>query len=291
MKIQTFSILAGSEVCNARCPFCISKMTPPLGVELKEPEVHWRNFDVACRLAKQSGVTTVMFTGKGEPTLFPDQITKYLQAMKKYEFPLVEMQTNGILIHDKPEIYSRHLKEWYELGMTLLAISIVHYDPEKNRQIYVPYKKSYSDLPILVNMIHDHGLSVRLTCILANGFIDSSEKLRKMIDFAKKNKVEQLTVTPVNKPDDTESREVWTWTKGHHLTDEQRADIQDYVEKNGSHLLTLFHGAKVYDIEGQNVCFNSCLSVHPNAEDMRNLIFFPDGHLRYYWQYSGAILL
>jgi hypothetical protein len=24
---------------------------------------------------------------------------------------------------------------------------------------------------------------------------------------------------------------------------------------------------------------------------MRNLIFFPDGHLRYDWEYEGAILL
>ncbi len=31
MKIQTFSIVAGSEACNARCPFCISKMTVPNG--------------------------------------------------------------------------------------------------------------------------------------------------------------------------------------------------------------------------------------------------------------------
>ena len=35
MRIQTFSILAGSEACNARCPFCISKMTPPLGVDAR----------------------------------------------------------------------------------------------------------------------------------------------------------------------------------------------------------------------------------------------------------------
>lgn len=291
MKIQTFSILAGSEVCNARGPFCISKMTPPLGVELKEPEVHWRNFDVACRLAKQSGVTTAMFAGKGEPTLFPSQITKYLQAMKKYEFPLVEMQTNGILLYEKQGTYSKHLREWYELGMTLLAVSIVHYDPEKNRQVYLPYKRSYIDLPGLIRLIHECGLSVRLTCILANGFIDNREKLQNLIHFAKANKVEQLTVTPVNKPEKSENPEVWNWTNTHHLTSEQLEDIRDYIEKNGSHLLTLFHGARVYDVHGQNLCFNHCLSVHPSGEDMRNLIFFPDGHLRYYWQYPGAVLL
>ena len=133
MRIQTFSILAGSEVCNARCPFCISKMTPPLGVELKEPEVNWRNFRIACRLAERCGVTTAMFTGKGEPTVFPEQITKFLKIMAEFHFPIVELQSNGVLLIERPETYSTHLRDWYDLGMTTIAISIVHFEAEKNR--------------------------------------------------------------------------------------------------------------------------------------------------------------
>ena len=82
MKIQTFSIVAGSEACNARCPFCISKMTVAHGIDLKEPEVNWRNLRKACLLAQACGVTTAMITGKGEPTLFPNQITRYLHEMR-----------------------------------------------------------------------------------------------------------------------------------------------------------------------------------------------------------------
>lgn len=120
MKIQTFSIIAGSEACNARCPFCISHMTPPHGMELKEPEVHWRNFKKACRLAQLSGVTTAMFTGKGEPTLFPNQITKYLEALQDYDFPFIELQTNGIRMYDRQDEFDRHLSRWYHLGLTTL---------------------------------------------------------------------------------------------------------------------------------------------------------------------------
>ncbi len=72
MKIKTFSIIAGSEACNARCPFCISKMTPQQGVTLKTSTVNWRNFRVGAQLAKQCDVTTAMLTGNGEPTLFPE---------------------------------------------------------------------------------------------------------------------------------------------------------------------------------------------------------------------------
>lgn len=289
MRIQTLSIIAGSEACNARCPFCVSKMTPPLGVELKEPEVNWRNFDIACRLAKQSGVTTVMFTGKGEPTLFPEQITKYLDKIEKYEFPIVELQTNGTKLSE--DSGTNDLKYWYARGMTTIAISIVHYDPDKNREVYLPHKKKYTDLALLIKKLHDLHFSVRLTCIAANGFIDSAEKVKNLVSFAKENRVEQLTITPVNKPETILNKEAWNWTNSHHLTEEQLKDIIRLLKAEATPIMTLAHGAIVYDLYGQNICLNHCLSVQPDAEEMRNLIFFPDGHLRYYWQYPGAILL
>jgi molybdenum cofactor biosynthesis enzyme MoaA len=290
MKIQTFSILCGSEACNARCPFCISKMTPPFGVTLQEPEVNWRNFEIACRFAQQSGATTVMLTGKGEPTLFPEQITKYLVALKKFSFPFIEMQTNGIMMAEKSDIYLSHLRDWYNLGMTTIALSIVHYDAEKNREVYLPYKKSYIDLPKLTEFLRAY-FSLRFTCILANGFIDSREKLRELIAFTKENHVGQLTLTPVNKPEAGENQTVWDWTHAHHLTKEQLNDITEYVRVRGTKLMHLAHGAEVFDVEGQNVCLNNCLSIQPESEEMRNLIFFPNEDIRYYWQYSGALLL
>ncbi|MEK7118411.1 MAG: radical SAM protein [Patescibacteria group bacterium] len=293
MKVQTFSIIAGSEACNARCPFCISKMTPASGVEPKEPEVNWRNFEVACRLAKGCGVTTAMFTGKGEPTIFPDQITKFLGQMEKYEFPLIELQTNGILLAGKTDKYDQHLKTWYEKGMTTIAISIVHYEPEKNREVYLPHKKNYFDLPRLIATLHRYGFSVRLTCIAANGFIDDSKVLDNLMGFAKENKVEQLTLTPVNKPDAERNCHVesWNWTTAHCLRKEQLEEIKTHLESQGAKLIVLPHGAIVYDLHGQNICLNNCLNVQPDADGMRNIIFFPDGHIRYYWQYEGAILL
>ena len=291
MRIQTFSILAGSEACNARCPFCVSKMTLSHGVSLREPEVNWRNFRKACRLAQLSGVTTAMFTGKGEPTLFPAQLTRFLEALAPFEFPLIELQTNGILPASRRERYAGHLKDWHRLGMTTLAVSIVHYDPEKNRSVYVPHLPRYPDLPALIRLLHDHGFSVRLTCILARGFIDSVEGVKALAGFARDNRVEQLTVTPVNKPDSARQPEYWEWTREHHLPRSTVSSLMRFLEAHGTRLMHLAHGACVYDLEGQNICLNNCLTLKPKSEELRNLIFFPDGHLRYYWQYGGAILL
>lgn len=291
MKIQTLSILAGSEACNARCPFCISKMTPPWGVELEEPEVNWRNFHIAARLAKQSGTTTAMITGKGEPTLFPNQVGKYIQALREHDFPLIELQTNGILLQEKKDKYDEHVRKWYEAGLTLVAVSIVHYEPEKNRQVYLPYKKNYIDLPALIGHLHDVGLSVRLACIMADGYIDSAGELERLIEFARTNKVEQLTARPVNKPEESRNGEVEGWIAKNYLKKEQLEDIVSYITKEGKKLMSLPHGAVIFDVHGQNVCLTNSLTIGQEGEEMRQLIFFPDGHLRYDWRYEGAILL
>jgi hypothetical protein len=266
-------------------------MTPPQGVEMKEPEVNWRNFRKACLLARQCGVTTAMLTGKGEPTLFPAQVTRYLQRMEEFEFPFIELQTNGIHIYERWEQYSPHLSDWHDLGMTTVIISIVGCDPERNRQVYLPHRDRYIDLPDLIARLHDKGFSIRLGCVALNGFIDSGERVEELIEFARGHSVEQLTIRPVNAPQDSRDNDVFNWTKEHFLTGHQFESIRNYLRLNGRELMRLVHGAVVYDVRGQNVCLSNCLTLDAEGEDIRQLIFFPNGHLRYDWQYEGAILL
>jgi len=186
MKIRTLVILAGSEACNANCPFCVSKMLPANDIEIKEPEVNWRNFKIACGIAKDCGVIKCLITSRGEPLLFPAQISKYLHALNQSNFRIIEIQTNGILISKKSTIFDTFLDEWYEAGLTTMAISVVSFEPELNRQIYLPHQRQYIDLPALIHRLHQKGLSVRLTCTLIKGFIDNPNDLGEFIRFAKK---------------------------------------------------------------------------------------------------------
>jgi len=290
MKIQTFSIITGSAACNAYCPFCVSKMTPKQGINLKEPKINWRNFEKACRLAQLNNVSTVLFTGKGEPTLFPEQLTKFLEHMKKSEFPLIELQTNALVFENKFEEYKKHLKEWYELGLNTIAISITHYKKEKNKEIFTP-NSEYIDLEDVIKKLHEIGYSIRLGCIMMKKFIDNIEEIKKLAEFSKKNKVEQLTIRSIKAPEKSEDKKAYEWTKKHVLDKEQLEKIQRFIEKNGKKLMTFSYGAVVYDLNGQNVCTSDCLTIKPETDELRQLIFFPDGHLRYDWQYEGAILL
>ncbi len=290
MKIQTYSILVGSTACNAACPYCVSRMTPTQGMSLKVLPVNWRNFKIGCKFAKDCGVSTVLLTGKGEPTLFPDQITKFLTYLKPYNFPLIELQTNGIILFQKQNLYKKHLKNWYNLGLTTIAISLVHYRNEENKKIFQP-RDRYMDVISLINMLHAMGFLVRLSIVMCKGLIDEVGEIKKLIKFAKKNKVEQLTIRPVEKSRKSEDPVVARWVLKHNLKKEQLIKIRNFLEKDGTELMRLVHGAIVYDVEGQNVCLTNCVTIRPSSEEVRQLIFFPDGHLRYDWQYPGAILL
>jgi molybdenum cofactor biosynthesis enzyme MoaA len=294
MKISTLSILAGSTACNARCPFCVSKMTPKQGLSEEEPELNWRNLKKAAIFAKSCNVSTAIITGKGEPTLFPNQITKYLRGLQEFNFPFIELQTNGITISEQKELFSKYLKQWYWMGLTTIIISIVHYDPEENRKIYTPHKQQYQDIPELVEYLHKNKFSVRLNCTLYDGGISSSLELEKLISFSKNNSVDQLSIRPVNKPSfimNSSSANVEYWICNHSLKKNQEEELTKYLETNGKQLLKLSFGATVYDVDGQNVCFTNCLTNDEKIDEIRHLIFFPDGHLRYDWQYPGAILL
>lgn len=290
MKIQTFSIITGTSACNANCPFCISKMTGVKNIQLNQTKVNWRNFEKACRLAQINNVTTVLLTGKGEPLLFPKQITEYLEHLAKYNFPLIELQTNGLLLDYQVNRYKKYLEEWFDLGLSLIAISTNHYQPAKNQEIFNPNTK-YIDLRLLVSRLHQIGYSVRLSCTLIKDFIDRPEEIKKMVEFVKSLGAEQLSLRPVTRPSSSENQKIADWVDKNKLSDEEIKKIRNFLDQEGHRLVTYGHGSVLYDLNGQNVCLTNALTIKPEADEIRQLIYFPDGHLKFDWQYKGATIL
>ena len=287
MKVQTFSITVGTEACNARCPFCISKQTTGIP---KCNKININSFRRACRLAQLGGSTTVLLTGKGEPMLYSEEIETYLKELKPYDFPRVEIQTNGIKLWDDYQKNGNldYLARWNDLGLTTIAISIVHFEPEANHKIYTPYRKDYIDLFKLTEVIHQYGLMVRWSVIMLKNHIDSIEDAQAMLRCAKENKVEQLTLRAVMATEETRDIEVKKWTNEHKT--EHTKEIHEWISKNATKLMTLSHGATIYDYEGQNVCITDCMTLKPEGDEIRTLIFCTDGLTRYDWRYNGAII-
>tara|TARA_Y100000310_G_C20699447_1_gene828349 strand:+ start:4701 stop:5609 length:909 start_codon:yes stop_codon:yes gene_type:complete len=302
MQIQTFSVLAGTAVCEAKCPFCVSKMTPECGVTTKKQSINWDNFDDACRFAANGGVSTMLITGKGEPTLSPDDISEYIKRGKKY-FPFIELQTHGMNLKKfSGRSTFSYVPAWKKFGLNTISLSCVHYLQDRNREIY---SSKYRDLEETISLIHTHKMSVRLSCVGIEGYIDNIDDLLGFVEYCKVNKVEQFTWRAVSNDvnlselgewrNDTKEerriRDVHSNTEALSIPKSVVEEIERYFDLNATLVLKLMHNAKVYSYKGQNVSINSCLTHSPDPTQIRQLIYFPDGHIRYSWTEEGAIIL
>jgi len=295
MEIQTMSIVVGGAHCNAKCPYCISKMTGLNEVKEQYLPTCKRNLYLALSHARIGNVTTLLFTGKGEPTLYPDAITKWLIDIVNWEnqnshfFPYIELQTNGIAIANG-DIDEVTLKEWYSYGLTTISISVAHYDYEFNKSIFTPEKK-YINLAYLISKLKALGFNVRVNCTLLKDGIDSLTKIQNYISFCNQWAVDQITFRPMRVPSVSRVSNIYSWAKNNLPDEKFLKELHNYFD-DFEQILTLAHGAKVYDVDGVAVCLSDCLTKAPeDSKSLRQLILYGDGRLTYDWQYKAAQLL
>ena len=296
MRVQTMSIVIGGSACNARCPYCISKTTP--SVPKTMCQINWRNFHKACNLAHMCGATTVLLTGKGEPTLYPGEITKYLTELKSKPFPFIELQTNGIILENCTANIDlqNDLECWYSMGLNTICISIASYNDRKNHEIYhwngdgkgSPAKPM--DIQKVIANLKAFGFHIRITCMLIHGYIDNWDQVCNLLSFCKENEVDQLTIRPIEAPTNSDSDEA-KWAREHRPPQVHLDQIQNRLEKDATRILSLSHGATVYDYRGQNICLSNCITTNHGEDDIRQIIFHSSGKLYYDWKYTGANLL
>ena len=295
MVINTLSICL-PRGCNAKCPFCISKLTT-VGEQSKltEDSIKYdHNFMKVCRLAQIGGISSVLITGKGEPLLYPNLIDHALFNLREdFDFPFIDLQTNGLILFEKmdDEIWNNRLDGWWFQGLTTISISVAHYDPIRNSQIYTPGGR-YMSIPMLVQYLHKHRFQVRLNCTLVKDYIDSVEEVLAFIRWCKEIDVDQVSIRPVRSPAIGENKEVYEWTKAHELSDYTINKIHAFFEKNATPWFKFAHGAIAYDYEGMNVCLTDCLTrQHERPEELRQVILMPDGSIAADWALKGAKLL
>jgi len=147
-----------------------------------------------------------------------------------------------------------------------------------------------------VERLHTAGFAVRVNCTLLHGFVDTVEEVRSLKDVCQLRGVEQLTVREVSRPAKAHlgpgKQAVSAWNSAGALSTEGLCERVLAENKAGLvELLDLPHGGKVLDWGGQNICLANCLTETKDPEDIRQLIYFPDGRLRYSWNHAGAIIL
>lgn len=289
LKTHTFSIVVGTAACNAKCPYCVSKMTQ---AEACCAVINERRFHTACRIVEQArdGLVSVLLTGKGEPLLFPEEITQYLQWLKEYRFPLVDLQTNGILLESADKCGD--LNKWAASGLTLVCLSVAHWDAGHSNILMGISEKGY-DFYEEVKRVQSVGLAARVNCTMTRSGCGTIADALRLIDRCRDAGVEQLTLREVEMPDNaargSKVREFVEREKPHDLSPNLRYHLE--VQKGCVKLMELPHGAVIFDVDGQNVCISNCLTSTTNPNDIRQIIYFPDGRIAYDWKYKGARIL
>jgi len=238
---------------------------------------------------------TVLFTGKGEPTLYPKQINAYLEFLKQEKFgklALKEMQTNGLRFHDEKFQKEGWLEKWRKNNLRTISLSVVDIEDKVNNEFYCPGKE-YPPLESTIEMLHDNGYNVRLSITMIKGKVDSPEDIERVVQYCKDNGVEQLSIRPMRKPPgETFDPDVARYVEENEITKEQEENIVRYVQKhrNPRYERKLVHGARVYEFRGQNLCLTDCLTIDPD-EGARQLIFYTNGTLTDDWVSPAAVIL
>lgn len=297
-QYSLLSLVVGNLACDASCPFCVARLTAPQGLSFDPPDVDWRNFRKALRIARDAGTSTVMLTGKGEPLLFESQISAYLEEMRRFlgadSFPCIELQTNGMRLLEKREHFDERLARWYELGLDTVAISVAHHEAERNREIFLHHRqRSYVDLPELIEFLHrpERRFKVRLCCTLIDGYVGDVASVASMIAFAARHDVEELTFRPVTAPEPGRDDAVTAWIRDRAPSQVQLQAILEYLLREGILLRRTHYGAIVSQVGKQSVCLSNALTHDAEGETVRQLIFYPNGNVAYDWRYEGALLL
>ena len=283
-------VIGGSPTCNARCPFCIASMTPLARSGADFVPADQAALARVAAFARSASADQVMLTGKGEPTLWPDEISACLETLAPFGFGHTDLQTNGVLIAEGKQVGAAHLDRWRAAGLDLIAISMVSTDAARNREIYLPYRSSYPDLGALVTRLHDHGFAVRLATVMLKGYIDSGPKFAELIAAARQLGVEQLTARPVTRSANPRTDVVSAYVESHALSDDQRAEIAAVLD--GRPLAASLPGnGRVYDLDGLSVCLaDSMTADDPSLEVGRQLIYYPDGTVSPSWEDPGVPL-
>jgi uncharacterized Fe-S cluster-containing radical SAM superfamily enzyme len=243
-------------------------------------------FNIACRIVDQmkDGLLTAMLTGQGEPLLFPKQITRYMDLMN-LRFPHIELQTNGVLVEQNLD----NLKKWRNAGLTLVCLSVASSNSTTSNRIMGI--KSVYNYWHTAKVLMDIGLNVRLNCTMTCVGLHTSNEAETMIAHANNIGILQTTFREVEMPTPCKNHEVGQWVEENKPFKAAR-NLYHYLALNGAvELLRLPHGGVVYDYKDQNVAIGNCLTGTTDPDDIRQIIFFPDGRVAYDWRYKGARLL
>jgi cyclic pyranopterin phosphate synthase len=166
--------------CNCRCPFCFSKSSLSA---LRHDTADWGQLDLEryFEFARERGASRLVITGGGEPLLRADAVLDVIRRGKR-SFDEIACFTNGSLL-------TRDLaRAFADSGLSYLCFSRHHFDEALNRSLMG------DAAPTLDRFFAAAGsLTVRATCVMTRGHIDSERMVWQYIERLAEFGVRQFT--------------------------------------------------------------------------------------------------
>jgi pyruvate-formate lyase-activating enzyme len=237
-RFLTCSVLPVRFACNLTCPFCFSKSSIS---SLARDRVQWSNLDVEhyYSFACERGATRLVITGGGEPLLRPDDVVDLIARGRDY-FSEIACFTNGTYL---TRSLTQRMKE---AGLTYLCYSRHHEDDEECRRLMGAKAPTLDDF-----FANAGGLKIRATCVMAQGFVDSTEAVHRYMARLSRYGVTEFTFkhTYVAYAESVfASAEENVWARQHQIQIDPFAD-------QGQPIAQLPWGPVIRRIGAHQVCF------------------------------------
>jgi cyclic pyranopterin phosphate synthase len=159
-RYLTCSVLPVRLACNCTCPFCFSKSSLSA---LRRDSIDWSRLELEYyfEFARDRGATRLVVTGGGEPLLRADAVLDVV-CRGKHFFDEIACFTNGsLLTRERTRLLA-------DAGLSYLCFSRHHFDDPINRGLMgaaAPTLDQFFEAAA--------GVTVRATCVMTEGYIDS----------------------------------------------------------------------------------------------------------------------
>jgi cyclic pyranopterin phosphate synthase len=179
-RFLTCSVLPVRFACNLSCPFCFSKSSIS---SLARDRVQWSRLDVEAyyQFARDRGATRLVVTGGGEPLLRAEDVLNLIERGRPF-FAEIACFTNGSFLTAS---LARRLNE---AGLSYLCYSRHHDNDEECRRLMG------AKCPTLDAFFTAAGsLKIRATCVMARGYVDSTQAVHRYIATLSRYGVTEFT--------------------------------------------------------------------------------------------------
>ncbi len=299
-----FSIYSAQK-CNARCAFCVEELRPSSrGTELAVQKIieqeDSRYFGALHAVLQLLAPLRLSVSLTGGEASKDRRLPRILEELKPFFPRKLTLTTNGSGlwdVHDQKPLVQRIA----EANVHHLNISIAHPDWERNAYL-MGYRDglSWDRMRDAIRVVQTGGTRVRLSCVLLNGEIDSLERIREYLDFARTLGVDNVIFRQLMKTDPL------THSVNHVVkySDQKRTELTPILQQISAHsefyfqrqVMGYYYYVEVWKYAGMDVVFEEAELAHLEAEKRRDpaliheLIFHPNAKLCSTWQPWDGIL-